>query len=278
MTFQVQEKTIDDNTKLVRFLDLYGAEKSIGTLDHGEINCTYHFGSLIHYQTLETNAGDPKEGSTSINLGNGIVGSDTTGNNALVSCWSIWDRQEDPWQAFANSSFTQNPKNVCAIISTVGKVRRIFEQITEINQILFGDNFQHIIFRTEHRSVIYYPRESGVSREYWENINDPVMHGLAARTIHNIFHKRDSNNKGQRYDAEQEYRFAIVMGIKCFFGSDTNIALGAEDAILRDYSLILRDGVHYIEKVYLKTEHPDIEATCYFVNIHLVKNDQKVLG
>jgi hypothetical protein len=271
MTILQKNKAINDNTKLVRFLDLYGAEKSIGAMDHGEINFTYHYGSLNYYQTLETNAGDSKEGSTSINLGKGIIGSDTTGNSAIVSCWSIWDGQGELWQAFTGSSFTQNQKNICAVVSTVGKVKRIFEQVAELNQMLLGHNLQHIVLRAEHGPVIYYPRDSGVSHEYWEDINDPVKYGLAARTVHNIFHKRDCNDRGQRYDTEQEYRFAMVMGMRRFFGSDTKIALSAKDAILRDYPLILKDGVHYIEEVHLRTEHPDIEATCYFANINLAK-------
>lgn len=276
MIANTQTSEINDDTKLVRFLDLYGAEKTIGTIDHGEINCTFHFGRLSHYQILETNAGDAKEGSTAINLGNGVIGTDTTANDALVSCWSIWDGQDDPWQAFANSSFTQNPENICAVVSTVGKVRRLFEQINEINQKLLGENVHQIVLRSEHRSVSYYPHVSGVDRKYWEEITDIAKYGIAARTIHNIFHKRDCNDKGQRYDAEREYRFAMVMGIRHFFGSDTNIALPADDVLLRDYSLILRNGSHYIEEVYLRNRHQDIEATCYHAKIRLILPDKKV--
>lgn len=275
MVKQFQERAIHDDTKLVRFLDLNGAEKSIGLSDHGDIDCTFHFGLLRQYQILESDAGDAKEGSTAINLGNGIIGSDTTGNNALVSCWSIWDEKNDPWISFGESSFAKNPNNICVIVSTVGKVRKMTQQIIEINNLLFGENFRSIVFHYVDGSVIYYPRESGVSHEYWKEITD-IKHGIEARTTHNIYHKRDSDGKGKKYHSECEYRYAMILGVRSFCGSNKNIALNAQDAILRDYSLTLRGGCHYIEKVYLRTRHPMIEATCYYSGIKVVKQYETV--
>ena len=277
MIKQYQINDLHDDTKLVRFLNLYGAEKSIGSTAHGEIYCTFHYGLLHDYKILESDAGDAKEGSTSINLGDGVIGSDTTTNNALVSCWSIWDEKNDPWFSFRESAFAKNKNNICVIVSTVGKVRRIYQQTIDISRSLLGNNFSSIVFSCTDGPVIYYPRECGVEHEYWKEITD-VKHGLGMRTISNIFHKRDSNEKGQKYSAECEYRYAMVLGNRSFFGSDTNVALSAEDAILRDYPLIFRNGVHYIEKVYLRTEHPKIEATCYFSGIELIKLDKNIVA
>lgn len=117
---------------------------------------------------------------------------------------------------------------------------------------------------------MYYSNETGVPHEYWQEITH-TKHGIAARTAQNIFHKRDSNEKGQQYNSEFEYRFAMILGNRYFFGDDSNIALSADDAILRDYLLILRNKKHYIEKVYLRVNHPDIEATCWFAGIEVIK-------
>lgn len=70
----------------------------------------------------------------------------------------------------------------------------------------------------------------------------------------------------------------MVLGYRRFFGSNTNIALSAEDAILCDYPLILTDGIHYIEKVYLRNAHPNIESTCYSAKIELklIKQNENV--
>lgn len=102
MITSFQNHNISDDTKLIRFLDKHGAEKSVGSIEHDEIHCTFHYGLLSHYQAMETNAGDTKERSTAINF-NGIVGSDSTCNDALVSCWSIWDGNDDPWISFNTS-------------------------------------------------------------------------------------------------------------------------------------------------------------------------------
>ncbi len=110
-------------------------------------------------------------------------------------------------------------------VNTIGsKVRTLFQQTIEINKSLFGDNFSNIVFCPVDRPIIYYSRESGVNREYWNKITD-VKYGLGNRTIHNIFHKRDSNEKGQKYSAECKYRFAMVLGYRRFFGSNKNIAI-----------------------------------------------------
>src|SRR4051812_44248904 len=122
MATQFQLDNISDDTKLIRFLDLNGAEKSLGIIDHGEIYCTFHYGLLSKYKIIETHAADSKEGSTSINLGHGVIGSDTTCNDALISCWSIWDGKDDPRYSFKDSSFAKDKNNICVITSTVGKV------------------------------------------------------------------------------------------------------------------------------------------------------------
>ncbi|HHF7374017.1 hypothetical protein [Legionella bozemanae] len=266
-----QNVVIADDTKLIRFLDRYGAEKSVGTMEHTEINCTFHYGLLSHYQTMETNAGDSQESSTAINLGNGIVGSDTTCNDALVSCWSIWDGNDDPWDSFKESSFAQNKNNVCVITSTVGKVRKIFNQTIEISRKLLGNHFPHIVFLPYDSAITYYPEAFGIEHELWEKMTDPHRYGLGMRTLCNTFHKRDSNGKGLCYAAEKEYRYAMVLGMQRFFGDDLKIALSAEDVMWRDFPLILTDGVHYIDKVYLLAPNDSIEATCYSAKIELVR-------
>lgn len=265
----------NNNTKLVRFLSINSAEKSIGLTDSGSIECIFHYGLLHHYQVSETNAGDTEEGSTSINLGNGIIVSESTADNALISCWSIWDEKNAPWISLGESSFANDPSNICVIVSTVGKVRAIVQQTIEINQQLFGDNFPALVHHYTDAAVTYYPKDKGVNHEYWKEITD-AKHGITARTIHNIFHKRDRNEKGQKYSAEREYRYAMILGDRSFFGSNKNIALNAQNAILRDYPLTLRDGTHYIEKVYLRVPHSIIEATCYFSGIELIKQYEKI--
>jgi hypothetical protein len=276
MLKQNQISHINDDTKLVRFLNMNGAGKSVGLRNHGDIECTFHYGLLHDYQIIETNAGDAKEGSTVINLGNGIIGSDTTANNALVSCWSIWDEKNNPWISLRESSFANDPDNICVIVSTVGKVRSIVQQTIEINQLLLGENFPSIVLHHTDGAIIYYPRDSGVSHKYWKEVTD-TKYGIQARTTHNIFHKRDNDGKGKNYSAEREYRYALILGGgRSFFGSNKNIVLNAQDAILRDYPLTLRDGTHYIEKVYLRVPHPIIEATCYFSGIEFVKQYEKI--
>lgn len=261
--------TVPDDTKLIRFLDKNGAEKSIGSEMHKEIHCSFHYGRLSHYQNVETCAGDAKERSTAINLGNGVVGSDCAVNDALVSCWSTWDGNDDPWVSFKDSSLAHDKDNICVITSTVGKVRRIFNQTIEISKKLFDSSFPSIVLFSQDGAITYYPGDSGVDCEHWEKITDPRQHGLAMSTACTIFHKRHSNGSGQNYAAEKEYRFAALLGIKRFFGDDTKIALSAEDVIWRDFPLILIDGVHYIEKAYLLSPDPDIETACYLTNVTL---------
>jgi hypothetical protein len=270
-------KEITDDTQIIRFLDLYGAEKSIGSISNKEIECTFHFGSLRHYQTVESEACDTKEPSVSIILDNGIIASETTGNNALISCWSIWEEKKpDPWISFKGSAFPQNKNNICVIVSTIGKVKKIFQQIISINKLLFTNNFQDIVFDFRDGPVIYYPRMKGLDHNYWNTITDHKKHGLAERTIQCIYHKRDSNESGQSYAAECEYRFSMTLGLRAFFAEkNSDIVITAENLILRDYLLELRSGIHYIEKVYLRGSSQNIRSTCYFSGIDYI--EQKVV-
>ncbi len=260
---------INDDTKLIRFLDKNGAEKSIGTIGYGSIICTFHYGTLKHYKNSKTNAGDSSEGSININLG-GQIGYDKTVQNALVSCWSIWDGKDDPWIAFENSSFTQKKENICAIVSTVGKVKSIHEQIVELNQKILGDRYKEIVLDSRHGPIEYFPNEIGIPITRFEQIDDPKSHELLERTFRNIFFKRDKDERGQIYYCnEKEYRFATLLGLKQFFGSGMDIALSAENAILRDYELTLVNGIHYIDHVHLRGQDEEIETACIACGITL---------
>lgn len=63
----------------------------------------------------------------------------------------------------------------------------------------------------------------------------------------------------------------MILGLYRFFDIDTNIAMDAEEVILRDYPIILRNGIHYIEKVYLRTSDPvvkaDVQLACWLTGV-----------
>ncbi len=269
MIKQYQLIDIDNNTKLVRFLDLNGAKKSLGALhSFSEIHCTYHYGLLSYYRSLETDAGDARDGLISVSLANGIKGRNNMASDALISCWSIWDGKNDPWHSFRDGNFVKNEDYICAIVSTVGKVKNIFQKIIEINKLLLGNNFSKIVIRCVDKPVNYYSEENGVSHNDWIEDTD-TYEGMIRTEIQNIFYKRDSNEKRQRYDVECEYRFAVLLSSRRFFIN--NIAMNAVDSILHDYSLILTDDTHYIEKIYLRpTGYPEIEEACRSMKIELV--------
>ena len=46
MVIQSQIGNVPDDTKLLRFLDVYGGEKSVGQIDHREIYTNFHYGVL----------------------------------------------------------------------------------------------------------------------------------------------------------------------------------------------------------------------------------------
>ncbi|MBP9727217.1 MAG: hypothetical protein KBD83_07125 [Gammaproteobacteria bacterium] len=247
---------ITDNTKLVRFLDSNGAEKSIDLERNGNLEFTFRHGLLHDYRTLETNAGDEKEGITSLSLPNNIIGKSTVTNKILVSCWSIWDETNDPWHSFKSSSFAKESKYICAIVSTVGKVR-------EINQLIFNSDHPNIFFYPIDRPVAYYSASEGVNLDDWKEKTNTQKHGLGAQIIQTIFHKRDSHPNGQRYDAECEYRFAIICNSNRKADEKFDKKTSLEEKLIQN--------IHYIEKVYLRNP-PNVEPTCIYGNIELIKH------
>lgn len=46
-----------------------------------------------------------------------------------------------------------------AIVSTIGKVRSIFQQTNSLNKLLFRENYSHIVLYTEDGPVTYYPEK-----------------------------------------------------------------------------------------------------------------------
>jgi hypothetical protein len=275
MIKQLPKNEITDDTKLVRFVDKNGAVKSIGDSEsRGNIHFSFHYGLLSYYLTLENNAGDSREGSTDINLGDGRTVNHTTADNALISSWSIWDGNCDPWIFFQDSSFTHDPY-ICALVSTVGKVRKIVQATIELNKLFLGENYDRFIVSQQDRVVNYYPRDTGVPQEYWDDITS-IKHGSTAATLSNIYHKRDRNEKNQWHNVEKEYRYSILLGNCNLPIINQNIMINTQELIIRDYRMIIFNNPHFIEQVYLKTTNAedelDITTACYQTNVPFVKS------
>ena len=55
--------SITDKPKILRFLDMDGAEKSVGKLSGQKIGFNFHFGFLDDYRIDRGSAGDSEEGN-----------------------------------------------------------------------------------------------------------------------------------------------------------------------------------------------------------------------
>lgn len=244
---------INDETRIIRFLDLDGAEKSIGEYSsvgkHGELSFTFHFGFVDDYKKQKNQTGDKYEGTVQVNC-NGHLTYDGTCNDALISCWSLWHEGDIPWDSFPESAFVNSPNTVCAIVSTIGKIRNLFEDIININKKVFR-NYRDIVIAEEHGPIYYYPDQIGISNEAWDK---KTLDGcdILKKTKETYFQKRNKNEHSQNYAAECEYRFAMILSPdRTSPDSDSDLYIKNLDLLIRDYPLTRRECKHYIDKVFL---------------------------
>jgi hypothetical protein len=246
----VRLNEISDDTKLVRFVEENVLYLSVGSMQLGKWCYSFPLQLLSYFKKCEGISGDPNEGSTIINFGEKGSGNVTTCNEALISCWSVCNNANDPWQSLAESSYAKNKKKYpYVIMTTVGKVkdqiRRILEQINKIHRDEYGALIMNVIYGL----VTYYP-QSGMLLAEWNKMND-ISRGIDITTILNIFHKPTHNKHGQRHDAEIECRFALIMNIRDFKGENGDIiSIDEISKQLCYYVLSADDNLHYIEKIF----------------------------
>jgi hypothetical protein len=239
---------INDDTKLVRFVDKKVMRLSIGEISSGKLRYSFPLQLLSYYKKCEGIAADPNEGSTMIDLGEKDGGRVTTCNDALISCWSVCDNTTDPWASLAGSSFANRENHPCAIITTVGRVKNQIRKVLEEINDNYHDQFGALIMNAIYGIISYYPAR-GLRLSEW---NEKAYSGLAVDlpAIQNIFHKPAINKYGQRYDAEQECRFALIINARNFSDKNSNLVSAKEIAKqLVYYSHVADPGSHYIERV-----------------------------
>lgn len=109
---------IDEETKIVRLIDINAARPSVGIYEHGHVKYSLPINLLSYYKTCEGKQSDPMEGKTPIYFGDGKGGFSSSLNDALVSCWSIYKDEIDPWSDLKGSTFSDRKINRYAIVST----------------------------------------------------------------------------------------------------------------------------------------------------------------
>jgi hypothetical protein len=234
---------INADTKIIRFVDLGAGGSSIGCKDihSGKLKYSITLNTLSHYKKMKSSRGDRNEGKTAIDHGKGTTCFSATCNDALISCWSLLPEKENPWDCFKN---TIEPSSVYGIVSTVGKVKRVFEQIMEENKERLNG-----VLSSTYGKIEYYPK-GGVPVERWDHeteIRSPE--DVLNEMYGNVYHKPES------YTEERELRFAIILqpGFNPSAAGMINPALSTKE--------------HYIDKLYCRSS---LEAICNSMNIELI--------
>lgn len=249
---------IQDDRKIIRFIDNDAVKKSIGQVHGDELHYTFPIQLLSHYRRCEGVQQDRQEGSTPISG----VGSCATTNEALVSCWSFWDGDDsaDPWELLEKNPFVKFPY---VIVSTVGKVKQQIQQIVDISDN-FRDCHGGLILNAVYGSVAYYCN-NGVNIEKWREKTD-IKLGGDMQTIQNIFYKP------LKHQIENECRFALIVNTRRFISEC--LSINAKDIVkyMVYHPLISKNISHYIDKVICFQENDsnsEVVSICYNAKVRI---------
>lgn len=247
------EHEITDDTRIVRFLDLNGAIKSIGELGHpvGIINFNFHFGLLSDYAKCEGSTADKYERIMLISHNNQLSHHNTC-NDSLVSCWSIWEKGDNPWDDFSESAFSTDESTICVIVSTIGKIKNLFNNIIEINRKRFHNFNTDMIIKSKSDRVTYYNPKDVTTESWDQKITNKANIFETQEQI--IFHKLENDGKGKKFIAECEYRLAMILAPdRTSPDSDpgSDLYIKNSDLLIHDYPLTTTFEKYYLDKIFL---------------------------
>lgn len=251
--------SIKDDTGLVRIVDLEAAKFSVGRVQNRNIKYRLPLNLLSYYRSCEGNQKDLMEGRTPINFGNGKGGFVSTVNDALISCWSIYEEDKSPWEVLSDSIFARASNAQYAIVTTVRKIKEQLEQVIEILNNFSGG--AQLIMNAVYGIIDYY--NLAVDRQDWLTKTNKNKGG-DIDTIQNIFHKP------KMFQGEKECRFSLILNFQRFLSNNKKFGVDAIDITkyMIYHPIISFDGQHYIEKIFsLEKIHPEIMSTCHFSKI-----------
>jgi hypothetical protein len=228
---QVKIEQLNDEDKILRFLDKDGLLKTLGIIlpkmprQITDMNPTFLVQSLNHYRALESHRGDKYENEiVTMHPEKGIPLSNRNLNPILVSCWSYYQSSDlstpKIWEIF--------PDAVAAIESTVGSVKQIIDFIAPTShdqRVPHEGNWGSLrADATQHGKIIYYSPQDDHKAIHENQMVAPL----------NCFFKRNDP-----YLKEREYRFMILFANHLKFSPEK--------------FCVQLDDTSYINKIYLKS-------------------------
>ena len=245
---------IDENQQIMRVIDKNALIHSIGERSAEELVISFPLNLLSHYKSCEDiRRQDKKEAQTSVNVG-GVTCTVHSCTPAMISCWSLINNDVNPHLSLMRSKFAVSNADTFIIVSTIAKVKKMFQELVDIIQTIRFDyssqqgrliSSNGLIGNAICGAVSYYPAE-GVDISDWQRKTDS-KHGVDMVAIQGIFHKERSY-----YSDENEYRFAILLN---HFRAVSQSRLCSMSTMsfaqnLKYPKMIMSTLEHYIDKIY----------------------------
>ena len=215
---------VSENQQIIRVVKEKDLFRTIGKIDEKLIS-SFPINLQSAYRMIEDRSRkDLGEGKTKINLGNTAPGTCHVGNEALISCWTLLNQQTNIFDMLTNSKFKKEKENVYVIVSTVGKVKAVFESLVNvIHSIKYYDDVSLVsnaVF-----GVVQYYCPHGINLLDWkEKANNRF--GVDMPIIQGIFHKESA------FEDENELRFSIILNLFRYFGNqDYNCGIDSKHFI-----------------------------------------------
>jgi hypothetical protein len=243
---------VDENQKIIRVIDENALVHSIGEHSAGEQTISFPLNFLSHYQNYDDPSRvDKNEAQTAVNV-RGVRCTVHACNPALVSCWTIINKDFDPYLALTQSKFIKGKEDSFIIISTVSKVKKIVQEFVDIiRSVRFhyeqGDESVSygLMANAVCGKVSYYP-EQGIDISAWEEKKDS-NYGIDMPIIQGVFHKE------QRYSDEREFRFAILLSESRIVSKSGMCSMDAMSLLQSGLiypKMIIKKERHYIDTIY----------------------------
>ena len=104
----------------------------LGSHSAGEQTISFPLNFLSHYQNCEDSSRvDKNEAQTAVNV-RGMRCTMHACNPTLISCWTMIDEDFDPCSALTQSKFTKDKEDSFIIVSTVGKVKKMVQELVDM--------------------------------------------------------------------------------------------------------------------------------------------------
>ena len=231
--------SFSNKTKIIRFLEPKIIQKTIGEFSSSIWHYSLPINTLDFYRKSKGIHMDNTEGVTKICRNPDPPMFSGSCNDCLISSWSIWKEEANPWEEFDGNDYTDRS---FVIASTIGDVRREFEKAIHSFIQPDSNNFSSLIFNAICGEISYYPTEGMSQTEFNRKYNQ--IDGIEKGLIMNIFHKRekDDNNK-KNFSLEKEFRFALILN------------LGVKGEPYKYMKSSCNKSNHYIKNIYQRKDN-----------------------